>query len=186
MPSVTLRLLNHLFEVTDEKLWNDIVANHEELEELAKWLFELLADRRGDFGCVYIIKRCGRKPTYYKIGKTKQSPTTRLKQLQTGSPEALEIVTYTLTETMTSLENELKRRFKTNRLGEGGQEWYAFEDSDTPRDTSPLWYRYFISHQVNPNWDFGEVIRYVVMLEKQENRLHILNLLESFKREIIE
>lgn len=73
---------------------------------------------------------------FYKIGYTKKDPTKRLKELQTGNAEALELVFNLNNEWGKILEQTLHRSFKTRRckiesshIGEEETytEWFEFE-----------------------------------------------------------
>ena len=59
----------------------------------------------------------------YKIGITKKDPQKRLKQLQTGSKEQLELLYYYNSSIPNLLESTLHRQFEQYRTREKG-EWF--------------------------------------------------------------
>lgn len=77
---------------------------------------------RPDVGCVYIVKT----PRGYKIGKTK-ALHSRIKQLQTGSPDKIEHVLSLVTDSMNELERELHQAFAGKRVH---SEWFAMSQDD--------------------------------------------------------
>ena len=81
-------------------------------------------------GHVYIIAEKTRKNEYtgfYKIGKTKQDLSERLRNLQTGNPRKLEYLEFVEVVDINAAESRAhaaatKRRFKSDEGG--GTEWY--------------------------------------------------------------
>ena len=77
-------------------------------------------------GYVYLIKSS--VTDKFKIGITKQNINKRLKSLQTGNSEKLELIYYYESDFYTKIEKTLHNQFSHNRL-EG--EWFnlSFEES---------------------------------------------------------
>lgn len=78
---------------------------------------------------VYLIKISNQD--YYKIGFTKKNPSKRLKELQTGSPFKLELISSFKSSGARVLENILHKKFqdKSQTLTHGVKgEWFHFED----------------------------------------------------------
>jgi hypothetical protein len=74
-------------------------------------------------GFVYLISN---DYNHYKIGITTKTVEKRIKQLQTGNSEKINLVKYYKTEHHRNLEAWLHRKFGANRL-EG--EWFDLDDA---------------------------------------------------------
>jgi len=75
-------------------------------------------------GYVYLIRNSHFE---YKIGMTKQNVNKRLKQLQTGNSEDLELVKYFLVENYKKVEKSLHNHFSNKRLN---REWFNLSKND--------------------------------------------------------
>lgn len=74
---------------------------------------------------VYVIRMVG--TDYYKIGYTESNVSNRLKQLQTGNPHKLELVTWFYGTTAD--EGALHKDFAHKRAP-AGNEWFALSKLD--------------------------------------------------------
>jgi hypothetical protein len=74
-------------------------------------------------GCVYIIRAKG--TNLYKIGITDRAIGDRLKELQTGSPQKLELVDSLSTENCAHIERYLHQKWDAHRQR---GEWFEFKD----------------------------------------------------------
>lgn len=75
-------------------------------------------------GYVYLIRNSHFE---YKIGMTKQNVNKRLKQLQTGNSEDLELVKYLMVENYKKVEKSLHNHFSNKRLN---REWFNLSKKD--------------------------------------------------------
>lgn len=78
-------------------------------------------------GHVYIIaEKDGRNKYtgYYKIGKTKQDPSERLRELQTGNPRKLEYFRHVEVSDIDAAERAAHTAVTRKRYEGGGTEWY--------------------------------------------------------------
>ena len=93
------------------------------------WLID--AQAVAEHGHVYIIAekdKLDKYTGYYKIGKTKQDLSERLRELQTGNPRKLEYFIHAEVSNIDAAERAAhaaatRRRFKVNEGG--GTEWYS-------------------------------------------------------------
>jgi hypothetical protein len=69
----------------------------------------------------------------YKIGKTKKSVTSRLKQLQTGNSTKLEVVAYYESAHYSKIEAALHSIYSYKRIG---GEWFMLDYSEIDNFTS--------------------------------------------------
>ena len=78
---------------------------------------------------IYLIKAIDivENNVYYKIGISKNHPSKRLKQLQTGNALRLEIVEMFHSKYANLLESSLHRTFSIERIREDG-EWFHLTD----------------------------------------------------------
>ena len=74
-------------------------------------------------GFVYLIGESGTKKV--KIGRSKSDPNNRLKQLQTGNPNQLELLFSLKTKYPTKVEAGIHRLYGSQRMI---GEWFYFED----------------------------------------------------------
>ena len=72
---------------------------------------------------IYLIKSQKDDLEYYKIGFTKKEPNLRLKQLQTGNPLRLELVSCFETKYYTMMETTIHRIYELERERSDG-EWF--------------------------------------------------------------
>ncbi len=72
---------------------------------------------------VYVIK----SGDFYKIGMTQGSVASRLKGLQTGNPEPLDVIFTIVTKDPDKLERNIHEAFKHRHVR---GEWYALTDTD--------------------------------------------------------
>lgn len=77
---------------------------------------------------VYLINQEG--TAYYKIGVTSKPVEDRIKGLQTGNPNKLQLVESFETSYGFVLEKTLQRSFGYKRSREGGSEWFELELAD--------------------------------------------------------
>ena len=75
-------------------------------------------------GYVYLIRNSHFE---YKIGMTKQNVNKRLKQLQTGNSEDLELVKYFLVENYKKVEKSLHNHFSNKKIN---REWFNLNKND--------------------------------------------------------
>jgi len=75
-------------------------------------------------GCVYLIRNSHFE---YKIGMTKQNVNKRLKQLQTGNSEDLELVKYVIVENYKKVEKSLHNHFSNKKIK---REWFNLTKDD--------------------------------------------------------
>lgn len=73
---------------------------------------------------VYLIECNDNYETIYKIGYTKNNPTNRIKQLQTGNSSVLKLVTYYQSEYSLALESMLHNHFSSKKIK---NEWFRLD-----------------------------------------------------------
>jgi hypothetical protein len=71
---------------------------------------------------IYLIRQGG--TDYYKIGLSRNPVEQRLKSLQTGCPNELEIVDVFTTEYGFVLERSIQRAYEHKKVFGGGDEWF--------------------------------------------------------------
>ena len=77
-----------------------------------------------EYGYIYLIRNSHFE---YKIGMTKQNVNRRLKQLQTGNSEDLELVKYLMVENYKKVEKSLHNHFSHKRIN---REWFNLSKND--------------------------------------------------------
>tara|TARA_R110000772_G_scaffold184082_4_gene295187 strand:- start:84 stop:398 length:315 start_codon:yes stop_codon:yes gene_type:complete len=78
---------------------------------------------------VYLLKECGDLPKY-KIGVTSRGVEKRIKQLQTGNSERIEVIQTFPSVFNRKIESSLHRKYETKRL-EG--EWFQLDNEDVDK-----------------------------------------------------
>lgn len=76
---------------------------------------------------VYLLKAETEEQTIYKIGFTKNLPSKRIKQLQTGCPLEIKLADYFMSEYATVIESALHNKYKLNKVN---GEWYDIPDHE--------------------------------------------------------
>lgn len=76
-------------------------------------------------GIIYLLRDGNDK---YKIGITTRKSTKRIKELKTGNPEKIELVSEFKSKWYSKIESTLHRQYYLNRL-EG--EWFDLKEKDT-------------------------------------------------------
>ena len=77
-----------------------------------------------EIGYIYLIRNINFE---YKIGITKKSVNKRVKQLQTGNPHQLEIVSFFFIKNYNKVEKSLHNIYKNKRLN---GEWFNLTKED--------------------------------------------------------
>ncbi len=108
---------------------DDIISICEPISATQKEIFENNADANIKFGYVYLIKS-GKSGNTYKIGWSKNS-TIRQYQLQTGSPEPLNLIHEIKTDDPSGIERYWHKRFAPKRT-DPNKEWFRL-NSDNVR-----------------------------------------------------
>lgn len=78
-------------------------------------------------GKIYLIKCYNDSEVLYKIGFTRGKPENRLKNLETGNPNDLEIIKVFETKYNTKLESNLHTKFKSKQVK---NEWFRLDNDD--------------------------------------------------------
>lgn len=81
-------------------------------------------------GYVYLILEVDKNgDEFYKIGISKNEPKKRLKQLQTGNPNKIDILKYYESKNYKKVEKWLHNKFSLKKT-ESNNEWFKLEDQD--------------------------------------------------------
>ena len=78
-------------------------------------------------GKIYLIKSYNESEVLYKIGFTRGKPENRLKALETGNPNEMELFKVFDTKFDTKMETALHNKFKYNRIK---NEWFRLDKDD--------------------------------------------------------
>lgn len=92
---------------------------------------------RNAHGYVYLLRELdhnGQPTGLYKIGHSNRGGETRISEYQAGNARKLELVLEVETENRHQLEADLHRQFQPNNVGNGGTEWFVFQDVNIPMD----------------------------------------------------
>ena len=76
---------------------------------------------------IYLVATEINNKRYYKIGFTKRSIETRVRELKTGNASDFEIIDSFRSEWGTKIESQLHRRFKPKRVN---REWFELDEDD--------------------------------------------------------
>jgi prophage antirepressor-like protein len=99
-----------------------VITQARESIETAEVQAELQQIREEEKGLVYFIKQKG--SPYIKVGRTSESITTRLQQLQVGNPNELEVLSYFHCDSV-AVESQIHKEYKEFRHR---GEWFSLTD----------------------------------------------------------
>ena len=80
-------------------------------------------------GIVYLLCELGSNPESYKIGITKDNPEKRVKQLQTGNPNKIEVLKCYESKNYKTIEKWLHKKYSLNKT-DSNNEWFQLTDKD--------------------------------------------------------
>ena len=79
-------------------------------------------------GYVYLLCEWG-EDLRYKIGRSKNNPRQRVKELSTGNSNEITLVNYYQSENYGKVEKWLHHQYKNKRT-DGGEEWFHLSEQD--------------------------------------------------------
>lgn len=80
-------------------------------------------------GYVYLMVGFGENDEKYKIGISTKNPEKRVKQLQTGSSDKIDLLRQYKSPFYKKIENFLHRKYNLYKC-EGGSEWFKLPDEE--------------------------------------------------------
>lgn len=81
-------------------------------------------------GYVYLILEVDKNgDEFYKIGISKNEPQKRLKQLQTGNPNKIDILKHYKSKNYKKVEQWLHSKYSLNKT-ESNNEWFKLDDQE--------------------------------------------------------